>query len=202
MQQMKTLPLKYLMVYIYPNLYALHRPYDLSTSPPLPLHLSFANIDRNGVYLLDAYDHIVLYICKSVHPQWLEDVCNVTQWSAIPDINDVEGFSPLMDKALFPVTAEGDHRSSNETNGQPQTRNGRSSLSSHQLNELLLDQLDLGNDEDENGEDTDHWKNYNKLNPLYYPLSVYDNEASKNLYVFVQSLMKNRPIVPKIHVLR
>lgn len=88
MEQMKSMPLKYIMLYIYPHLYPLHHQFDPKQSSPMPLQLSFANIDRNGVYLLDTYDHLFIYICKSVHPQFLSDVFNVTQWSQIPDEGD------------------------------------------------------------------------------------------------------------------
>ena len=85
MLQMKSLPIKSLLLYIYPNLYPIHYQFDPAVNPPLPVQLTFANIDRNGVYLLDTYDHLFIYICKSVHPQFLADVFNVTQWSQIPD---------------------------------------------------------------------------------------------------------------------
>lgn len=84
MMQMKSLPIESLLLYIYPNLYPIHYAFE-PTNPPSPVQLTFANIDRNGVYLLDTYDHLYVYICKSVHPQFLAEVFNVTQWSQIPD---------------------------------------------------------------------------------------------------------------------
>lgn len=88
MMQMKSLPIDSLLLYIYPNLYPIHYQFDPSVNPPSPVQLTFANIDRNGVYLLDTYDHLYIYICKSVHPQFLAEVFNVTQWSQIPDEGD------------------------------------------------------------------------------------------------------------------
>ena len=86
---MKTLPLDQLISYIYPNLYPVHVDIDWQNEDwPKPLQLTFANIERNGVYLLDTYDSLYLYICKSVNPQWLVDVLNVSQWSQIPDDGD------------------------------------------------------------------------------------------------------------------
>lgn len=90
MERMKSLPLNELLVYIYPNLYPVHSEIDYENEAwPNPLQLSFANIERNGVYLLDTFDHLYLYICKSVHPQWLADVFGITQWSQIPDDSDL-----------------------------------------------------------------------------------------------------------------
>jgi hypothetical protein len=85
MERIKSLPLKQLMTYIYPNLYAIHNSFSNENERPTPVQLSFANIERNGVYLLDTYDNLFVYICKSVHPQWLAEVFNVTQWALIPD---------------------------------------------------------------------------------------------------------------------
>ena len=77
------------MLFIYPNLYPIHNSFINETDRPIPVQLSFANIERNGVYLLDTYDNIFVYICKSVHPQWLAEVFNVTQWALIPDDGDI-----------------------------------------------------------------------------------------------------------------
>ena len=89
MEKLKSLPLSELMIYVYPNLYPLHYDFDHDSEHwPTPLQLTFANIERNGVYLLDAYDKLILYICKSVHPQWLADVFGATQWANIPDDGD------------------------------------------------------------------------------------------------------------------
>lgn len=87
MERIKCLPLQQLMLFIYPNLYAIHTLDE--TYYPIPVQLTFANIERNGVYLLDTYDNIFIYICKSVHPQWLAEVFNVTQWALIPDDGDL-----------------------------------------------------------------------------------------------------------------
>ncbi|XP_054166349.1 protein transport protein Sec24B-like [Oppia nitens] len=89
MERIKSLPLKQLMLYIYPNLYPIHNSFTTESDRPTPVQLSFANIDRNGVYLLDTYDNLFVYICKSVHPQWLSEVLNVTQWAMIPDDGDL-----------------------------------------------------------------------------------------------------------------
>jgi hypothetical protein len=89
MERMKSLPLKQLMLFIYPNLYPIHNSFGTENEMPTPVQLSFANIERNGVYLLDTYDNLFVYICKSVHPQWLAEVFNVTQWAQIPDDGDI-----------------------------------------------------------------------------------------------------------------
>lgn len=88
MERIKSLPLKQLMLFIYPNLYPIHNSFVNENDWPSPVQLSFANIERNGVYLLDTYDNLFVYICKSVHPHWLSEVFNVTQWAQIPDDGD------------------------------------------------------------------------------------------------------------------
>ena len=89
MEKLKTLPLEHLISYLYPSLYPVHVDIDWQNEDwPKPLQLTFANIERNGVYLLDTYDSLYLYICKSVNPQWLVDVLNVSQWGHIPDDGD------------------------------------------------------------------------------------------------------------------
>lgn len=83
---MKSLPVCYLINYIYPNLYPVHGDIDFENEIwPQPLQLSFANFERNGVYLLDTHENLYLYICKSVNPSWLSDVFGATQWAQIPD---------------------------------------------------------------------------------------------------------------------
>lgn len=89
MEKMKSLPLSQLITYIYPDLYPVHYEIDYENENwPHPLQLSFANFERNGVYLLDAHDTFYLYICKSVHPCWLYDVFGVSHWNQIPDDGD------------------------------------------------------------------------------------------------------------------
>lgn len=89
MERMKTLPINHLLTYIYPDLYPVHLDIDWQNEEwPRPLQLSFANIERNGVYLLDTHDCLFLYICKSVNPQWLVDVLGVSHWAQIPDDGD------------------------------------------------------------------------------------------------------------------
>lgn len=83
---MKSLPICYLINYIYPNLYPVHGDIDIENEIwPQPLQLSFANFERNGVYLMDTHECLYLYICKSVNPSWLSEVFGATQWAQIPD---------------------------------------------------------------------------------------------------------------------
>ncbi|XP_053214758.1 protein transport protein Sec24A-like [Panonychus citri] len=89
MERLKSLPLCHITTYIYPDLYPVHMEFNSFAGEfPKPVQLSFANVDRNGVYLLDTYECIYLYICKSVSHQWLSDVFGVTQWAKIPDDGD------------------------------------------------------------------------------------------------------------------
>ena len=89
MERMKSLPICYLMTYIYPDLYPVHVEIDIENEVwPSPMHLSFANFERNGVYLLDTHDSLYLYVCKSANPKWLLDVFGTSNWSEIPDDGD------------------------------------------------------------------------------------------------------------------
>lgn len=95
MEKMKSLPISQLITYIYPDLYPVHYDIDYDNENwPQPLQLSFANFERNGVYLLDTYDSFYLYICKSIHPTWLYNVFGVTQWNQIPDDGDHQTVNP------------------------------------------------------------------------------------------------------------
>lgn len=94
MEKLKSLPLSCLMTFIYPDLYPVHGRIDYENdSWPHPLHLSYANFERNGVYLLDTFDSLYLYICKSVNPEWLSEVFGVSQWQQIPDDGDRDASS-------------------------------------------------------------------------------------------------------------
>ena len=111
MERIKCLPIKQLMLFVYPNLYPIHNSFVNETDRPLPVQLSFANIERNGVYLLDTYDNIFVYICKSVHPHWLAEVFNVTQWALIPDDGDLTQNNHNSSNHLSRVQTNGDNTS-------------------------------------------------------------------------------------------
>ncbi|XP_060080427.1 protein transport protein Sec24A-like isoform X2 [Ylistrum balloti] len=93
MQQCKSLPVQYLLQTIYPDLYPVH---NIEGCPvedhdeeeianPVRLHLSSANVDRQGVYLLDAYDVIYLYVGSAINNQYCQDVFNVPNYQSITD---------------------------------------------------------------------------------------------------------------------
>jgi len=109
MERIKSLPLKQLMLFIYPNLYPIHNSFVNENDKPTAVQLSFANIERNGVYLLDTYDNLFIYICKSVHPHWLAEVFNVTQWAQIPDDGDSTNQSNIQQNRV-PTTQTRDTR--------------------------------------------------------------------------------------------
>lgn len=86
MERFKTLPLEDLITYIYPDLFPLH---NIANDPnedwKTPMQLSAAYIERNGAYLLDAYDVVILYICEYIDPRWCRDVFGVDDYSMIPE---------------------------------------------------------------------------------------------------------------------
>lgn len=49
------------------------------------LHLSSANIDRQGVYVLDAYDRMYFYVGSAVGDQFCQDVLDVPNFMSIPE---------------------------------------------------------------------------------------------------------------------
>ena len=102
LEKMKSLPICYLINYIYPNLYPVHGDIDYENEVwPSPLQLSFANFERNGVYLLDTHESLYLYICKSVNPSWLSDVFGATQWAQIPDDGESKPTQPTASNGLL-----------------------------------------------------------------------------------------------------
>ncbi|XP_077505314.1 protein transport protein Sec24AB isoform X2 [Amblyomma americanum] len=94
MEQMKTMPLTYLMTYIYPALYPLHALDDqdalelddgtLVCQPPR-LQLSFENIDRHGCYALDTVDRLYLYVGRALSDHFCMNVLGVPNFLAIPE---------------------------------------------------------------------------------------------------------------------
>jgi protein transport protein SEC24 len=94
MNVMKTMPLRYLMLYVYPDLYALHNfddnklvsdGYESEVCIPPRLHLSSENIDRHGVYLLDAGESIYIWVGKSVSDLFLQDVFGCKSFNELPE---------------------------------------------------------------------------------------------------------------------
>lgn len=54
--------------------------------PKLPLlHLSSANIDRTGVYLMDAFDTIYMYVGSGAPQDFVRDVLDAPSFTAIPE---------------------------------------------------------------------------------------------------------------------
>ncbi|KFM58631.1 Protein transport protein Sec24A, partial [Stegodyphus mimosarum] len=94
MDRMKTLPLPYLMKYIYPTLYpvhalddknAIHQDDDAVIPQPPILQLSSEKVDRHGAYILDTFDVLYLYIGRAINDHFCSSVLNVPNFSAIPE---------------------------------------------------------------------------------------------------------------------
>lgn len=91
--QYKSLPLKFLLLIIYPNLYAIHNLDDTKTlidsdiqiCIPPRLHLTSESIDRHGVYLLDCGESIIMWIGRSVNDLFLKQVFNCNSFNELPD---------------------------------------------------------------------------------------------------------------------
>lgn len=90
MERFKTLPVEDMITYIYPDLFPLH---NISNDPneewKNPIQLTAAHIERNGAYLLDAYDVMIIYVCEYIEPQWCYDVFGVNDYNSIPEYQDL-----------------------------------------------------------------------------------------------------------------
>lgn len=215
MGKMKSLPISALMLYIYPNLYPIHLALD-ANNPPQPLHLTFANIDRNGVYLLDTYDHLFIYIGKMVTPQFLVDVFNVTQWTSIPDEGDQSSTAIQTDL--------GGPRTPYSVNSPPpgMMMAAAAAASSARPAQSLPNGLFNGNSngegdgetEEEGEEEVSDGTNdegspqrakkpqVNKKPSKVIALPVLENATSKALHQFIGRLIEDRPFKPSFHILR
>lgn len=90
MERFKTLPLDELVTYIYPDLFPLHQiAIDPNEDWKNPISLTAALIERNGAYLLDAYDVMIIYICEYIDPRWCYDVFGVQDFASIVEQQDV-----------------------------------------------------------------------------------------------------------------
>lgn len=94
MCDMKTKPLCHLIQTVYPDLYPVHNLDEQSTvlneeEEPVPqpphLQLTARNIDSNGAYLMDIGESMLLMVCPSVSPTFLNQVLGVGDYNAISD---------------------------------------------------------------------------------------------------------------------
>lgn len=89
MERLKTLPLDDIITYIYPDLYPIMSISDEQNFDwQNPCHLTAGLLERHGAYLLDAYDVMIIYVCESIDPQWVQDIFGVQNWLQIPDYGD------------------------------------------------------------------------------------------------------------------
>lgn len=90
MERFKTLPVDDLITYIYPDLLPVHNiENDPNDEWKNPLQLSAAHIERNGAYLLDSYDTMIIYICEYINPRWCYQVFGVNDYVSIPEQQDI-----------------------------------------------------------------------------------------------------------------
>ncbi|KAJ8318325.1 hypothetical protein KUTeg_003416 [Tegillarca granosa] len=93
MQQCKSLPTSMLLQNFYANMYPVHNLDDMNefdrgdvkVPQPPRLHLSSANIDRHGVFLIDTGDSLLLYVGSAVPDKYLQDVLDVPNFMSIPE---------------------------------------------------------------------------------------------------------------------
>lgn len=51
---------------------------------PQRVQLSFQHIDAHGAYIMDASEHIYIYIGRAVSDQFVQNVFNVATFAALP----------------------------------------------------------------------------------------------------------------------
>lgn len=90
MERLKTLTVEDLIIYIYPDLFPIQNiAGDPNEDWKNPMQLTAAHIERNGAYLLDAYDVMIIYVCEYIDPRWCYDVFGVQDYSSIPEQQDI-----------------------------------------------------------------------------------------------------------------
>lgn len=100
MCELKTLPLKHLMTFVYPDLYPIHMlsekgalSIDDQVIPqPGRLHLSAERLERSGAYLMDTGATIYIYVRSGISSSWVEGTLGVPSYAVIPQ--------PLYEDAL------------------------------------------------------------------------------------------------------
>lgn len=91
MERFKSLPLDDLITYIYPDMYAIH---NIANDPnedwKQPISLTAALVERNGAYLLDAYDVVIIFVCECIDPRWCYEVFGVQDYRSIVETNELD----------------------------------------------------------------------------------------------------------------
>ncbi|KAH9369041.1 hypothetical protein HPB48_002613 [Haemaphysalis longicornis] len=94
MEQMKTMPLRNLITYIYPALHPIHELDDLDVlelddgtlvCQPPRLQLSLEKIDRHGCYVLDTVDRLYIYVGRDISEHFCTNVLGVPNYASIPE---------------------------------------------------------------------------------------------------------------------
>lgn len=83
MERFKTLPIMALITYIYPDMYPIHNISNTIDEEFDPIQLTAAHLERDGAYLLDAYDTMIIYVCESISRQWCNDVLGLSSFNDI-----------------------------------------------------------------------------------------------------------------------
>lgn len=100
MCELKSMPLKHLMTFVYPDLYPIHtlsekgalHIEDQIIPQPGRLHLSAERLERAGAYLMDSGTTIFIYVRSGVSAVWVEATLGVPSYAVIPQ--------PLYEDAL------------------------------------------------------------------------------------------------------
>ncbi|KFD52515.1 hypothetical protein M514_06549 [Trichuris suis] len=99
MCNLRTLPMFYLMLDIYPNLYPIHSFSNEDEIPPL-LSLSFEKVDRHGIYLMDTGRYLFLYVGQAVSDTLCQNIFDVKSYKEIvgglvklPELENVQNIA-------------------------------------------------------------------------------------------------------------
>ncbi|ELU09049.1 hypothetical protein CAPTEDRAFT_176588 [Capitella teleta] len=96
LEEFKSMPLTMIVLQIYPNLYPVHalddnnalNKGDLVIPQPPMLHLSSANIDRHGAYLMDAGSYMFLWLGASVSDRFCAEVFGLPNFASLPELSN------------------------------------------------------------------------------------------------------------------
>lgn len=90
MERLKTLAVDDLITYIYPDLYPLH---EIANDPDEnwknPIQLTAAHVERQGAYLLDAFDVMIIFVGQGIDSSWCHYVLGVSDYSNIVEHQDI-----------------------------------------------------------------------------------------------------------------
>lgn len=190
MERFKTLPLEELVTYIYPDLFPIHNiAHDPNEDWKTPITLTAAVIERNGAYLLDAYDVMIIYICEHIDPRWCYEIFGVQEYASIKEQQDVVAFqqqhvtsATLRDPSNFMPQASG-HSTMSHPNYSHNPSKDNMPYTNLQSYQTILSAEEVANSQ-------------------LVDLPELENETSLKLRDFIGCLLDSRAQKPKFYIIK